>query len=252
MGKKIDSSNLQTLVSKTFDKVIDTQHQIATANLSRLRKLHPEKTPQEMINHLNAWYLGVVAAAGAGAGAAAVIPNVALQVPVAIAEFAGYLEASVFYAYSVMAVHDLPLEDKERRKLLVASILIGNNASVKIIEQAIGRTAPYWGKLVVQAIPIKAVNAINKVLGPRFVVKWASTRGVLVLGKQIPMWIGAGIGATGNALFGTFVVKSAQKILGPAPKTWGKASGTIKKGVSKKAPSNNSKPVLDNTNSAKR
>ncbi len=198
-----------------------------------------------MISHLNKWYLGVVAAAGAGAGAAAVIPNVALQVPVAIAEFAGYLEASVLYVYSVMAVHDLPIEDKERRKLLVASILLGNNASVKIIEQVIGRTAPYWGKLVVKAIPIKAVNAINKVLGPRFVVKWASTRGVLVLGKQIPMWIGAGIGASGNALFGAFVVKSAKKILGPAPKTWEEVPGKAKKPVASKAVSKNTKSVLE-------
>lgn len=45
-------------------------------------------------------------------------------------------------------------------------------------------------------------------------------QGVLVLGKQVPLFIGAGIGAGGNGLFGWLIVKAARKILGPPPESW--------------------------------
>jgi hypothetical protein len=55
---------------------------------------------------------------------------------------------------------------------------------------------------------------------PRFVTKYGTKQGVLVLGKQIPFFIGVGIGAGGNHLFGWFVIKAAGKILGPPPELW--------------------------------
>jgi hypothetical protein len=65
-----------------------------------------------------------------------------------------------------------------------------------------------------------AIDAANKMLGPRFITKWGTKQGILVLGKQVPLMIGAAIGGGGNGLFGWFVVKSARKVLGPAPESW--------------------------------
>ncbi|APZ34954.1 hypothetical protein BOH66_12410 [Microbacterium aurum] len=126
----------------------------------------------------------------------------------------------MLYTLSVAEVHGLHLEDAERRRLLVTAVLVGNSASTQVLEKVIGRSVPYWGRKIVEAIPMEAIKRVNHVLGPRFVTKWGAKTGVLVLGKQIPFMIGAAIGGGGNGLLGWFLVKSGRKILGPLPNEW--------------------------------
>jgi hypothetical protein len=157
---------------------------------------------------------------GAGAGAAAAVPNGVGQAAAAVVDLVAFLEASVFYTLSVAEVHGLNPEDLERRKLLVMSVLIGDSAAKSVLTPLAKKTAPYWGKAIVHSIPMTTINKANKVLGPRFVTKYGAKQGVLVLGKQVPAFIGAGIGGTGNSLFGWFVVRTARKILGAPPEDW--------------------------------
>lgn len=215
----------KALMKAGLNRALETQQPIAVANIARLRRVHPEKSPGELVSYMNKWYIGSVSATGAGAGAAAVVPNGFVQVPAAVADLLAYLEASVLYTLSVAEIHRLNLEDVERRRLLVTAVLIGNSASTRVLEKVIGRTAPYWGRKIVEAIPMAAIRQANRLLGPRFITKWGVKTGVLVLGKQVPLMIGAVIGGGGNGLFGWFVVKSARKILGPLPASWDDISG---------------------------
>lgn len=223
-GTRIDVANnklnLGEAISTGFNKALDSQHPLAVSNVARLRRVHPDKSPDDLITYLNKVYIGAVATTGAGAGAAAVVPNVVVQVPVALADLLTFLEASVLYALSVAEIHGVNPEDTERRRFLVMAVLAGNSAATATIEALIGRTAPYWGKKIVTAIPMSAISAANSVLGPRFITKWGTKTGVLVLGKQVPYFIGVGIGATGNSAFGWFIIKAARKLLGPAPREW--------------------------------
>ncbi|WP_455158899.1 hypothetical protein [Schaalia cardiffensis] len=210
----------KALIAAGFDKALVAQQPKAQANVARLRRVHPNMTPEELIAYINKWYLGTVIVSGTGAGAAAVVPNGLAQVSGTVADLGTYLEASVFYILCLTEIHGIDLEDLERRRLLVISILLGNSASSKVLDKVIGRTAPYWGKKLVQSIPMEAVRRANKVLGPRFITKWGTKTGVLVLGKQVPLMIGAAIGGGGNLLFGSFVVKAGKTILGPSPVGW--------------------------------
>lgn len=213
--------NPQALVKAGLNKALEAQYPIAVDNVARLRRVHPTKTPAEMVALLNTVYLSTVTTTGAGAGAAAIVPNGWLQLPIAAADLLVFLEASVLYSLSVAEVYGVDIEDVERRKFLVLSALVGNAAMNAAVEPLLLRTAPYWGKKIVQAIPMNAINAANKVLGPRFITKYGVKQGVLVLGKQIPMFIGVAIGAGGNHAFGWFVITATRKNLGKAPKTWG-------------------------------
>jgi hypothetical protein len=210
----------QSLVKASLDQALESQRGIAIENVARLRRVHPTKSPAELISYLNKVYLTAVTATGAGSGAAAAVPNLAVQVPAAIADLLMFLEASVLHALSVAEIHGVDVEDVERRRFLVISVLIGDSAASTILEPLIGRTAPHWGKKIVESIPMQAIDAANSILGPRFITKYGSTQGVLVLGKQVPMFIGAGIGAGGNHLLGRLNVTAARKILGPPPATW--------------------------------
>lgn len=219
-GIRNAGASLQSLASSTFDRALIAQQPLAVSNVARLRRLHPGKTPAELIKYMDVFYLGTVTATGAGAGAASIVPNAVVQVPVVLVDLATFLQASVFYTLCVAEIHGVDIEDIERRRLLVTAVLIGNAAATSALEPLIGRMAPYWGKKIVASIPMRVIDAANKVLGPRFITKYGIKQGVLVLGKQLPLAIGVGIGAGGNHVFGRFVVGAARKILGPAPKDW--------------------------------
>lgn len=215
--KKLDA---KAVVKTALSRAVEKQYPMAAENVARLRRVHPGKSPAELIAFVDKFYLGAVTTTGAGAGAAAIVPNGWVQVPVAAAELVSFLEASVLYALSVAEIHGVHAEDAERRRLLVISVLVGDAAVKKAVEPIIGRSVPYWGKAIVNSIPMSAINRANKVLGPRFITKYGTKQGVLVLGKQMPMLIGVGIGAAGNGAFGWFVIRSARKILGPPPEEW--------------------------------
>lgn len=77
-----------------------------------------------------------------------------------------FTEASVLYALTLAEIHDIHPEDIERRRLLVQTILIGDSA-ITALNKGAEKTVPYWGKQIVNAIPMSAVHKANKVLGPR-------------------------------------------------------------------------------------
>lgn len=64
---------------------------------------------------------------------------------------------------------------------------------------------------------MSAIRAVNTVPGPRFITTYGSKQGVLVLGKQLPLALGVGVGAGGNHVFGRLTIAAAKMILGPAP-----------------------------------
>jgi hypothetical protein len=216
-SEKLD---LKKLVGRGVDKALEFQFPLAATTVSRLRRVHPDKSPKELVSYLTNVYIGAVATTGAGAGAAAIVPNGAGQVGIAILDLGTFLEASVFYTLAVAEVHGLHVEDLERRKALVSFALLGNSAAAAVIDTLIDQSVPYWGKKLVQAIPIEVVRRINKIMGPQFLAKWTSKQGALILGKQVPLFVGMGIGAAGNALFARAIAGATKKMLGPAPAQW--------------------------------
>lgn len=220
----------KALIQAGLKKALTAQYPVAQSTVARLRRVHPNKTPAEMVAHLDAYYLNSVTVTGAGTGAAAIVPNFAVQLPVTLVDLLTFLEASVLYALTVAEVHGVDLEDHERRQLLVTAVLVGDSTATSVLRPLLGRTVPHWGKRIVKAIPMSVVNAANNVLGPRFITKWGTKQGVLVLGKQIPLAIGVVVGAGGNRTFAWLTTKAARKILGPPPAEWPKADEAASNG----------------------
>ncbi|WP_106506158.1 hypothetical protein [Brachybacterium timonense] len=212
---------------KILTKSVNLQYPLAVSNVARLRRLNPDKSPEELIKLLNKIYIGTVAGTGAGAGAAAIVPNGWAQAAVTAADLGTFLEASVLYTLSVAEVHGLSTEDFERRKLLVLAVLVGDSAAKTTLKPLFDKTVPYWGKAIVKGIPKPAIKAANKVLGHNFVTKYGTRQGVLVLGKQIPLAIGVGVGAAGNSFFAWSGIKAARAILGPPPAAWPDACSEV-------------------------
>ncbi|MFC9407205.1 hypothetical protein ACFRAA_11955 [[Kitasatospora] papulosa] len=205
------------LIQQTFDKALVVQQPRAEKRVAGLRRSHPHDTPQDLIRRLDRHYLFSVTVSGGASGAAGTVPGTGI--PTALADVLLFTEASVLYTLSLAEVHGTHPEDIERRRLLVLTVLLGDRA-ITALDKMIGRTGPHWARRVVDAIPMNAINRVNKVLGPRFITKYGTKQGVLVLSKQVPLGIGAALGAGGNHLLGRVTVKSARTIFGEPPSNW--------------------------------
>jgi hypothetical protein len=205
------------LLQQGLEKALVAQMPLARKNVERLRRVHPDDTPAEMIKRLERYYLSGVTASGGASGAAGVVPGAGI--PTALADVMVFTEATALFVLSLAEVHGLHPEDIERRKLLVYTVLLGDTA-VGALDKMIGRTGPYWARQIVGSIPMSAINRVNRVLGPRFVTKYGTKQGVLVLSKQVPLGIGAVLGGGGNHVFGRVTVRSARKIFGASPEGW--------------------------------
>ncbi|MFF4960977.1 hypothetical protein ACFY2Z_28725 [Streptomyces sp. NPDC001222] len=214
MSKADDAKNL---IQQALDTALVAQQPLAMKNVERLRRVHPDDTPQELIRRLDRYYLAGVTASGGASGAAGIVPGAGI--PTALADVMVFTEASVLYTLALAEVHGLHPEDLERRRLLALTVLLGDGAK-KALDKTIGRTGPYWARRIVSAIPMSAINKANKVLGPRFITKYGTKQGVLVLSKQVPLGVGAALGAGGNHVSGRLTIKSARSIFGEPPSSW--------------------------------
>ncbi len=56
--------NARALVKARREKALDAQYPLAGENVMRLRRVHPEKSPEELISYLSKIYIGAVAPCG--------------------------------------------------------------------------------------------------------------------------------------------------------------------------------------------
>jgi len=216
-----DFAGKSALPIQLFNKALAIQAPMVESRIAKLRANKPDGTPGEIVRRLNSEFRAVTVTTGAGVGAAAAVPAIGTGAAVAIsgAEFFTFLEASILYVLARSEISGISTDDVERRRLLIMAILLGNGGE-KSIAKVAGRTAPHWGGQVVKKIPMETVRAINKVLGRNFVTKYGTRQGIVVLGKLIPLGIGAVIGGTANGLLSQGVISASNRAFGPPPNTW--------------------------------
>ena len=207
---------LQRALVAGLDKAIGIHQPVVAAHVRRIRDRHPETSPSDVIALLEKQYLATVISTGAAAGGVAAAPGVgtAAAVVANAGEMVSFLEASALFILAVAEVHGVWIDDLERRRTLLLTVLLGDSGA-SFVEKAAGRTGKHWGRLLTEAIPMSTITKVNKVLGRWFVTKYGTKQGLLVIGRLVPFGIGAGIGGAGNALFGRTVVAGARRAFGP-------------------------------------
>lgn len=218
---RFDPKALAHVLPTLLDKATSSQTHLAAGYVHRVRAAHAGATPADVIKTLDRNYRTTVTGGGAAAGAAAAAPGVgtAAALAVNVAEVGWFLEATVLYVLAIAEVHGLDVTDPERRRTLLLAVITGNGMSGSVAKLA-GHTGPHAAKQIVTKIPMTAIRSINRVLGRNFVTKYGTKQGVLVLGRELPLGMGAVIGAAGNAFVGTFTVRTARAVFGTAPAVW--------------------------------
>jgi hypothetical protein len=215
------SDKARQVVVGGMDKGLAIQRPFVVRHVERIRRQRPDASPAEIVKALEKHYLATVSLMGGAAGAASFVPGqgVATGLAASALQIPAFLEASALYALAVAEVHGVGVNDLERRRTLVLAILLGDTGS-KVIEQIAGRTGKHWGLKLVSQIPYDKILRINRVLGKNFVTKFGRTQGILVLGREIPLGVGAAIGAGGNYAIGRGCIAAAHRAFGPPPEDW--------------------------------
>jgi F0F1-type ATP synthase membrane subunit c/vacuolar-type H+-ATPase subunit K len=195
----------------------------ASAYVERLRRANPGAVPAAIVSKLEKRYLAAVTASGAAVGSAAVLPGIGTLAVLSAAagETAVFLEATAFFALAVAAVHSVPAENRERRRALVLAVLVGDDSKHAVAELiGPGRTNGAWLSEGVASLPMPALSQLNSRLLKYAVRRYAMRRGALLLGKMLPIGIGAIVGAIGNRVAGKKIVRNAHKAFGAPPPRW--------------------------------
>ena len=208
-----------------IDRVLTVQRPAVLAHLHSIRSRNPEATPEEVIRILERRYLAAVTTGGALVGASAVLPAVGIGASLALStvETGGFLEASALFAQSVTEVHGIAVDDPDRARTLVMTLILGTAGSdlvKQLASQATG-SGPvrnkFWGELVTKSLPQAAVGQIADRLKKTFIKRFTLTQGTNVIGRAIPFGIGAVVGGTGNNLLGRQIVRSSREAFRAAP-----------------------------------
>src|SRR6202012_1955145 len=195
----------------------------AAAYVERLRRADPPAAPATIDAMLEKRYVAAVTASGAAVGSTAVLPGVGTLAALSAAagETAVFLEATAFYALSVAAVHGVSTEDRERRRALVLSVLVGDDSKQAMSELiGGGRTSGGWLSGGVASRPLPALSQLNSRLLKRAIRRFTLRRSALLVGKILPVGIGAVIGAVGNRMAGRKIVRNARNAFGKPPARW--------------------------------
>ena len=212
---------LPEIVVRALDTSLAIQHKLVVRHVQGVREEHPDASPREVIEHLESQFLKAVTFAGAAVGGAAAVPGVGTVAAVALGagEVVGFLEAATLFTLAVAHVHGIDVEDVERRRALVLTVILGESGRDAVGKVAHRLPGPIGG-IVGGKLSTPSVRELNSGLVRSFARRFAIRQGALAFGRLVPFGIGAFIGGSGNRLLGRNVIRGAKETFGAPPKTF--------------------------------
>jgi hypothetical protein len=195
-----------------LDKAIQRASKLAGGAVDKLRTQYPNATNEVLVKKLETLFSTTVTTTGAATGGVAAVPGAGTFAALAtgVGDGTFFLTASASHVLAVASVYGIRVEDYERQRALLLMVLAGGGMAGGM-SKAAGRTGSHIGARSVQAIPMETIRRINRVLGPHFITKYGTKRGIIVLGRATPFGLGAAIGGGGNFLMARGVIKATRK-----------------------------------------
>ncbi|MBT2499513.1 hypothetical protein J7E25_10420 [Agromyces sp. ISL-38] len=212
-------------MERAIDRALAIQRPIVVAHLRGIRRRSPNATPEQIVRILERRYLAAVTTGGAAVGATAVIPGIGTGVTLALSgvETVGFLEATALFAQSVAEVHGIAIENPDRARALVMTLMLGNEG-VDLVRQFASQVTGagvtrnvYWGELITNSLPKAVMGTVVDRLRTVFIKQFAVRGGAGIIGKAIPFGIGAAIGGAGNQMLGRRVLRHSRLGFGAPP-----------------------------------
>lgn len=225
MAGKRDPQVSNPMLVRGIDRVLTVQRPVVLAHIRSVRRSRPDASPEQVIRVLERRYLTAVTTGGALVGASAAVPGIGTGSSLVLSgvETAGFLEASALFAQSVAEVHGIVVDDPDRARALVMTMVLGT-AGTDLVKQLANQAAAtgtgtraLWGEMITKTLPRTAMGPIADRIRATFLKRFTVAQGTNVVGRLIPFGIGAVIGGGGNRLLGRQIVTSSREGFGAAP-----------------------------------
>jgi hypothetical protein len=210
-------AGVERALDRALDKALQIQRPVVLNYLDRTRRRHPELTPAALVRQLERRYLAAVVGIGGASGAAAAVPGAGTAATVAsgAAEITAFVSASAMYVLALAELHSLPVSDPEVRRALVVSVLVGESGGAALTS---GEAVDvHWAHVLARSTPREKIAGVNGYLGRLLLRRLGARQGALLVGRALPLGVGAAIGAGGNAALARGAIATARKAFGPAP-----------------------------------
>jgi hypothetical protein len=209
-------------VEQALDSALDAglriQRPVVLAYLARVRERNPSASPAEVVSKLERHYLSAVVGLGGASGAAAAVPGVGTGTALATgaAEIAAFVSATAMFVLSVAEVHGIPVNDPQLRRALVLTVLLGEVGEAAVEGEVL--QAPHWAQVLGRSASRERIAGVNARLARVAMTRFGRRQGALLFGRALPLGIGAGIGAIGNAALARGTIAAARRAFGPPPR----------------------------------
>ena len=116
---------------------------------------------------------------------------------------------AAYYVLTVAQLQGISVVDRERRRTLLLSALLGKEGQ-EIIEGQLGMQSLVWVGQLVNTLPISTVRTVNAKLATR-AAKYAGRKVLgVAAGRLAPLGIGAAVGWWGGRSLARQVIESTQ------------------------------------------
>ena len=198
-------------LSELVDRVVESRYRAAVEDEYQLRREQPLATPAQLSEVLikrAQRKLAVVAAVSGGAaaspglGTAAVLATVGLDAAWTMSRLAELIMA-------IGVAHDHHASTLAERKSWVLAALAISNGAHGSLDELSGAVGTFGGIKALRQLGPSRLEAFNSRLVAKLATRLLVRDSLLSLGNIVPFGIGAGIGATGNAIIARSVGRSA-------------------------------------------
>lgn len=211
MAKARQASNL----GEVIDAVLDIPNEYIDNKLLRLVKTHPQADLQELEDILTKQYIKRTAYASSAVGAGAAVPGSGTGIALGLTagELAVYAVQTTSYILGVSRLHGVRPKDREQRRTLVLSSLLGEQGA-EIVSDQLGLRTLNWARASLKNLSSPTLGQVNKALMKYASKKLAHRTAGRMFGRLIPFGIGAGVGYLSGKAVAQRTVKGLQTALG--------------------------------------
>ncbi|MDQ6849004.1 MAG: hypothetical protein M3070_03290 [Actinomycetota bacterium] len=214
-------AGVEHALDSALDKALSIQRPVVQAYLNRVRAKHPGDSPADVIDQLERRYRASVIGLGAASGSAAAVPGIGTVTSVAAgaAEITAFVSATAMYVLALAELHGIPVSDPDVRRAMVLAVLVGEGDALAIESLAggAGEGTKHWAQVIGRRGTKNDAGGLNGRLGRLLLTRFGARQGALLVGRAVPLGIGAGIGAVGNAALARAAIKAARRAFGPPP-----------------------------------
>lgn len=199
LAARLRPEDAELLSRRMLDAIDDVSANRWDAAKRRAEQL-PGTIRPEKIDALARSFSRELGTAGAAAGAVAVAPafGTGASLLTAVAELGWFTARAGDLVLTIAAVHGRTDPTVDERRAWVLAVLIYGSSAKEGFSRAVGEVSRSGAPAVNQRLPFATLQLANRLMSRSMLQKYGTRRGLIALGRALPVGIGAVIGGGAN------------------------------------------------------